>query len=361
MIKINNRLTEYKNDIQGLNNITSFFRLIGDFVDYIFSEKILLNLVNKLENEFDDANKKGDPADKKIQKELDERIQKELEKRMKTEKGNKKPTVKVIKRDILNENFLRADRIRACEASECNSYEKFLLIKNKLKKLKKDSRWKSWIELKQVNEYIQPNRVERSLDERIIDERSLEEYKKCLDFGLNDIDQLKNSNNIIKIKNIYIPYFNNIYNYFINVLNSKNGGEGNTLESIHLITGSLEPTDTIFLVFDEHYEAPVRFDIKSNNGGTTYIKKLYDIAYLANAPEKKVPYDKNLADSINNGLFRRRSIRKNMQANKFKKPTLVQKSENGEILVLKNDVLMKTKLMARIPEKYHYLYVDKTK
>ena len=78
----------------------------------------------------------------------------------------------------------------------------------------------------------------------------------------------------------------------------------NTLESIHLVTASLEPTAAIFLVLDGQFNAPIRCPAKNLGGGFTYMKKLYDIAYLADAPGKKVSYLKGLADNINNALFR---------------------------------------------------------
>lgn len=131
-------------------------------------------------------------------------------------------------------------------------------------------------------------------------------------------------------------------------------------KSIQLITESLEPTNVIFLVLDEWYESPFRFSVKGR-GGVAYIKKLYDVAYIANAPNKRVKYTESLADSINNGLFRRTGIKRYMRANKLDKPTIVQKAEYDNILVLKGDVPVMVKLIKNIPPQYQSLYVDKTR
>lgn len=136
----------------------------------------------------------------------------------------------------------------------------------------------------------------------------------------------------------------------------------NCLKSIYLITERLEESPpTIFLVLDEYFEMPIRCAIKNKMGEPTYIKKLYNIAYFVDAPDKKVNYNKNIANNINNGLFRKRSVEKYMKTNKFKKPTLVQKSENGT-LVLKNEIPVKTGLIKNdVPLQHQSLYLDKTR
>ena len=134
-----------------------------------------------------------------------------------------------------------------------------------------------------------------------------------------------------------------------------------SLKSMHLVTKSLEPTTVIFLVLDERFEMPIRFTVKNNGGYPTYIKKLYDIAYLVNAPNKKVNYDKNTANGINNGLFRKSAVAKYMKTNILNKPTLVLKSEN-KTLVLKNEILVKTGLVQHdVPIQYQSIYIDKTR
>ncbi len=135
----------------------------------------------------------------------------------------------------------------------------------------------------------------------------------------------------------------------------------NTLRSINLVTESIIIKDVIFLVLDEKYEMPIRFDVKNNKGGETYIKKLHNIAYIINAEGKKVDYNERLADDINNGLFKKRAVRDYMKTNNFKKPTLVQKSEDGKILVLKNEIPVKTILINAIPTQHRSLYINKTK
>lgn len=136
-------------------------------------------------------------------------------------------------------------------------------------------------------------------------------------------------------------------------------GRNNTFASIHLITPSIVIGDTIFLVIDERFESPIRFIAKKSDGSETTIKKLHNIAYIVNARGKKVEYDKRLADNINNGLFKNKRIAEYMKTNKLKKPTLVQKSETG-ILVLKNEITVKTMLVNAVPTQYQSLYIDKT-
>lgn len=134
-----------------------------------------------------------------------------------------------------------------------------------------------------------------------------------------------------------------------------------SLKSIHLVTNSLQPQGAIFLVLDKHFETPIRCIVQNKRTGElTYIAKLYNIAYFVDAPGKKVEYDKRLADNINNGLFRKRRVAEYMRTNKLEKPTLVQKSEEGT-LVLKNEILIKTgRVKNDVPSQYQYLYIDKT-
>jgi len=174
-----------------------------------------------------------------------------------------------------------------------------------------------------------------------------------LRFSLYDNNDFKNFKKIIDDK------YSDIFISETSQQKKKMGN--NELKSIHLITQSVAVGDVIFLVLDEHYEIPFRFKTRNKNGDETYIKKLHNISYMANAQNKKVEYDKNVSDSINNGLFRKREVRKYMETNKLKKPTLVQKSENGEILVLKNEVPVKTILINKVPLQHQSLYMDKTR
>jgi hypothetical protein len=134
----------------------------------------------------------------------------------------------------------------------------------------------------------------------------------------------------------------------------------NRLASIYLITKSLNPTDVIFMVLDEHYKMPIRFNVKNRKGEDTGIRKLYNIAYIVSVPNTRVEYNKNTADAINNGLFKRREVTNYMRTNNLKKPTLVQISENKDYLVLKNEVVVKTSLLNTVPTQYKSLYIDKT-
>lgn len=141
----------------------------------------------------------------------------------------------------------------------------------------------------------------------------------------------------------------------------------NSLKSIHLITSNLignrlDIVNTIFLVLDEYFEKPIRCAIKNKKGEPASIKNLYDIAYFVNVPGKKTDYSKRMADNINNGLFKKRMVAIYMKTNKLKKPTLVQKSEDGNYLVLKNEILVKTGIIGNdVPAQYKSLYIDKTK
>lgn len=133
------------------------------------------------------------------------------------------------------------------------------------------------------------------------------------------------------------------------------------LKSIYLITNSVAALGPIFLVLDELFQFPIRRELKNNKGEDTFIKKLYDIAYFVDAPDKKVLYDKNLADSINNKLFKIEKVAKYIKTNRLETPTLVIKSGDGR-LVLKNDIVVKTGLIHNdVPLQYQSLYIDKIK
>lgn len=132
-------------------------------------------------------------------------------------------------------------------------------------------------------------------------------------------------------------------------------------KSIYLISTSLEPQDAVWLVFEEKFEMPKRFAVWNKKGEATAVKKLYDIAYEWDVPNKMINYDERVADNINNGLFKNRWVAKYMKTNKLEKPTLVQKSEKGT-LVLKNEIPVKTGLTKNVvPLQYQSLYTDKTK
>lgn len=131
-------------------------------------------------------------------------------------------------------------------------------------------------------------------------------------------------------------------------------------KSIHLVTKSIVLDYAIFLVIDEQFDMPERFSTVNDEGNPTYITKLYNIAYMADVPDKKVKYSKRLADDINNGLFRHRKIASYLKSNGLKKPTLVKKSEDDKILVLNNDTPVKDILIHEVPTQFRYLYLDKT-
>jgi hypothetical protein len=139
-----------------------------------------------------------------------------------------------------------------------------------------------------------------------------------------------------------------------------NDARKNFPKSIHLVSQSIVANDVIFFVIDEQWQMPIRFLAKNKNGNETAIKKLHNIAYVANAPGKKVLYDKQLADNINNGLFKNPKIANYMETNKLDKPTLVRKSKDG-ILVLESGTIIKDILIQKVPTQHQSLYTDKTK
>lgn len=136
----------------------------------------------------------------------------------------------------------------------------------------------------------------------------------------------------------------------------------NGLGLLHLVAHSLEPKDVIFLVVDGHHDMPIRFAVKNRKETPTAIKKLWDIAYIADAPGKKVEYSKRTADTINNDIFRKARVKKYMKTNGFKKPTIVKKSEDGSSLVLTNEVEVRVGLVKNdVPVQLQRRYYDKTR
>lgn len=183
-----------------------------------------------------------------------------------------------------------------------------------------------------------------------------QELKTYVFLEINSFDEMRRVKNIIdaKLQNSTIPRTDKSKIMPL----SQNG---NYLKSVNLVSASLEPSSVIFLVLDDLFDRPIRCSVKNSKGEVAYIKKLYDIAYLVDVPGKKVDYSKNLADSINNGLFRKRQVAKYMRTNNLIKPTLVQKSEDKISLVLKNEIPVKTLLIKNIPVQHQSLYIDKTK
>lgn len=133
----------------------------------------------------------------------------------------------------------------------------------------------------------------------------------------------------------------------------------NTLKSIHLVSKSITANDTIFLVLDERWETPIKFSVWSK-GVETAIKKLHNLAYPANAPNKRVEYSKNLANSINNGLFKKPRIKRYLETNNFDKSTIVRKSRDGN-LVLSGEIPVIDFTFEQIPSQFRATYIEKTK
>lgn len=142
---------------------------------------------------------------------------------------------------------------------------------------------------------------------------------------------------------------------------SLNQGVKKQLKSIHLITWSVvvRDGDPIFLVFNGEFNTPIRFGAFWR-GKETAIKKLHNLAYPANAPEKKVGWDNKLADAINNGIFNKARVKEYIKTNNVKKPTLVRKEPNKKDFILENKIQIKTELIKNLPSQFQYLYQDKT-
>ena len=132
------------------------------------------------------------------------------------------------------------------------------------------------------------------------------------------------------------------------------------LQSIDLVTSSVAVGSVIFMVLDERFNYPIRFATVNRQNKDTAIKKLHDIAYIKNVPGKKVTYEKKLADNINNGLFRKTEVAKYIKTNGFRKPTLVNKSRDG-LLVLKSEIPIKTMLLNQVPSQRQSLHEDITR
>ena len=136
------------------------------------------------------------------------------------------------------------------------------------------------------------------------------------------------------------------------------------IESISLVTQklALNCCHSIFMVLDERYDKPYRFNVKNNKGEETAMAKLYRLSYcrIADLPENHLDYDWNIADAINNGLLKNPRIKDYINSNKFKKPTLVKKSKNRKELVLNDEIEVKSELVKHIKEQYRYLYSDIT-
>ncbi len=132
------------------------------------------------------------------------------------------------------------------------------------------------------------------------------------------------------------------------------------LKSISLITESVVLKDKIFLVLDGLYKNPIRYAVKNNRNEYTAITKLHNLVYPVNVPGKSVFYSKREYDSIDKTIFGKKQVQDHMRTHKLKKPTIIQKSENGETLVLKGGIV-KMELIKNIPQEYKYLYNDKTR
>jgi hypothetical protein len=141
---------------------------------------------------------------------------------------------------------------------------------------------------------------------------------------------------------------------------AEESGAKKSLQSIHLIGDSAEPYNLISMVLDGDFRYPIRFAVKNKQKNETSIKKLYDIAYQHNVPGKKVYYNENLANSINNDLFtKKKKVADYIKSNSLSKPQLVMKSPDGT-LILKGDVLVEIMRPAQVRAQDRHLYEAKT-
>lgn len=391
MKKIIETLKNYYKAIENAEKNSDFFQFIGDYVNFIKENEILKKLI---QNE----TKKKEILLKEINENETEALRelylakKKLFKIIKKNKISNQKLNGLInnlnnyeKGEIFSSGF-KSDNIERYlwEISKIlfqNGYKKFLKefidekpdipniyidnknfvfsktikkrrkIETNIKELRNIELWGCWDYLKIIPDFINKKSFEEIVPENDLGIGKI--YAKLINKNHNDTDLIEH----------YKTCITRIHNYLLKEL-GKEGNEknkGNYLRSIILLGNSLMPTDKIFLVLDENYKMPIRCAVKNRKGNETYIKKLYKIAYLANAPGTMVAYDKNLANNINNGLFRKRLVSKYMKTNKLKKPTIVKKSENGKYLVLSNEILVKTGLIKNeVPSKHQYLYIDKT-
>lgn len=195
-------------------------------------------------------------------------------------------------------------------------------------------------------------------------------YKPNVLFGMESF--LKSKREMGKIKNgllnsdlfqrkRYLDGVIKIHRYILTNFFQNPKTNENYPQSIYLVTEKLENFNDIFMVVNECYEYPIRFRAKNKKGEETSARKLYNIAYILNVSGKMVPYNKKLANNINNGLFKNKRLSSFFKKNNLKKPTLVVKSERDkEILVLKNETFVKTKLIKDMPPQFQSIYIDKT-
>lgn len=261
------------------------------------------------------------------------------------------------------------------KAEQFNEKTWEILKKIKAKILLQESLEIIWKHPKDEDDFFDYEKDEENALAELKDSGAIEIYKESVDkekmkvFAgsvtsykyTNSPDHQKDTFKMNLVLKIIRSKFDEVYKEYEENSNKKISQNILSLKSLYLITRSLECFNTIFLVLDEHFEFPDRCEIKKGNESVTYIKKLYDVAYFVDAPGKRVDYDKNLADNINNGLFKRKSVASYIKTNKFSKPTLVQKSNNNT-LVLKNEIIVKTGLIKNIvPVQYQSLYIDKTR
>jgi hypothetical protein len=375
----------------------SFFEGLANYIKFIVENPNLTPIINEILNEQKEDIKEFENFIKKYREELDEIVKRLIE----VIKENK------IRSSIIDQNFEIYEKCKknpstilgCCLAlrriintlrmigyektlSEKRIEENFLKSDDKINKeiikrirLEEAKIWVNWRKLEMIYKAIYNQ-------EELLKERDTEIINKNF-FGVEEIDEIINEMDWLRgirtpppgshyqylnKKNYIIP-LNNVHNYLISELSEKEipYGRRKTLQSIHLITETIaiERCNTIFLVLDEHFEMPIRCAVwNKRTGELTSVAKLYNIAYFVNAPGKMVKYDKRLADNINNGLFKKRMVAKYMKTNKLEKPTLVQKqkSEKGNILVLKNEIPVKTGLIKHdVPLQYQSLYIDKTR
>jgi len=134
------------------------------------------------------------------------------------------------------------------------------------------------------------------------------------------------------------------------------------INSIYLVSDSRTAQNTIFLVINEEYGKPFRYEAKIKDKETS-IKKLWNIAYPATVSGAGVKYSKLLSDNINSGIFKKRPLAEYLKKNGLKKISLVQKSKDENTLVLKTQIKLGLSCddvpgFIRIPNEYRYLYVD---
>lgn len=229
MIKNNDRFAEYKIDIHKTDTPAHFFQLVADFVDYAWSKSSVLKLVEGLEYEYQKA--------KDNYRHLEDIAENEVGVKTKSSGGiasfkNREKYFK-SRSESLSTDWLKNEKL--INSAHYGELQNAKVAFDEFRK--NSSKWKSWKELVMVRDFVRRNGSSISL----------EEYEKQLDLGVRliDVDKVINFS-IEDIKKMYIPFFDNVYNYFADMTEANDGhivySNCEALSSGTLTVGSQEIT-----------------------------------------------------------------------------------------------------------------------